>query len=264
MNGLVGDSGSGPSLGFLYAKGEDENRFLKDLETGAKLSTSREITKIAAIHSIARQGPCMTTFYSYDNRDLLIPFFPHFRMEDSIFKTLNLAYQPHSRLAYLPFALEHSPVENRKIAEIVAPIDATISSHDILETVLELTGVSSSYLAALPANERKKRLLTTCLNFLESDFTFYRRILSEVIISKKFNMASQKRSLLQMRKRKLPRAVFEMLNGALVKTEELLSGPNPLADRALFAIEKDPKKVEELQRHMLIRFMQSSLELGCV
>lgn len=261
MSSLVGDSGSGASLGFLYTHGKEEERFFENLNQFHTLSKSREITKTCDHLVVAPEGPCMTTFYSYDNSQDLLPFFPHFRMEDDLFKTFSLAIHSESKLGYLPLTLEHSPIENRVISKIVAPIDAYVSNYDIINTVVKSVSPRIGHYIGKDT-KKKKILLEGCLNFLYQDLNQYKKQISEYILSQKFMGISSKLQNLTLRKRKIPKDIYDIVNDSINQTELILSQPMPLADFELFKIEKDILKAEELQRQIIIKYFESCLELN--
>ena len=257
MNGLISDSGSGASLGFLHMQGAELSKLLSNF---GEVSLSREITKCADQIKIASSGPCMTTFYSYDNREGMIPFFPNFRMEDEGFKDINLAAHGNALLSYLPFMLEHSPLENRKPSQIMMPNEARIECYHILSLVVAICSVSKPPLAGQKYAIRKKYFLDSCLRFLQKDFSLYKRDMLDILVSKKFVAITQKKELLKKIKGSLPRATVIEIESALSKDLKLLGQPMYLCNQEILKAEPELLKAEMIQHHHLKTYFEACLE----
>jgi hypothetical protein len=183
-------------------------------------------------------------------------------MEDDLFKTFCLAIHSESQLGYLPLVLEHSPIENRAISKVAAPIDAYVSNYDIISTVIKSVSPRVGYYVGKDIKEKKKILLEGCLNFLYQDINQYKKQISEYILSQKFMGISSKLQNLTQRKKKIPKDIYDIVNDSINQTELILSQPIPLADLDIFKIEKNVVQAEELQRQIIIKYFESCLELS--
>lgn len=113
FNGLYGDSGSRSNESYL----QNEKSFLKkninNLNDIEKIKSNHLIRKFANNFKISQQRKCMTTFYSYDHSSYIPPFFPIFRMQDSIMMGIIASLSPSSYSAFLPFELLHVGNDSR-------------------------------------------------------------------------------------------------------------------------------------------------------
>lgn len=113
FNGLVGDSGSNSSVTPLFAAGLKRERLLRSSDTYAAAFQSREMVKAVSQIKIGPSYKCMTTFLGLDNRDIVPPFFPLFRMEDALFGRMIQKCLPDACFGHLPWQLAHLPLKER-------------------------------------------------------------------------------------------------------------------------------------------------------
>ena len=113
FSGLVGDSGSVEPDGVMTISDEEIKRFLGSEEEYLRAKASRLCVKASLQLRFEPISTCMTTFYGVDNRHLLPPFFPYFRMEDAIFADVLRACDPEARFAFPTVLLEHLPMQKR-------------------------------------------------------------------------------------------------------------------------------------------------------
>jgi hypothetical protein len=117
LPGLVGDSGMGSSHYLLTLTGASRERLLASRSAYASAFRSREVLRTVRQPTIAASAFCMTTFFGFDNRLLLPPFFPVERNSDGIFGLMAQRLIEGSYVAFLPSVLLHAPAEPRAFAE---------------------------------------------------------------------------------------------------------------------------------------------------
>jgi hypothetical protein len=110
LNGIFGDSGmhSGTALLWVTTAGTRE-RLAASRDAFASAMRSREVMRVSPGLRIGLGAPCMSTILGLDNRDLLPPFLPSLRGEDTLFGVVVTRTMPAALFAHLPFALLHSP-----------------------------------------------------------------------------------------------------------------------------------------------------------
>ncbi len=116
LPGLVGDSGMGSPRYFLTLNGESRERLLASPTAYSSALRSREVLRTVRQPTIAASPFCMTTFFGFDNRVLLPPFFPVERNSDGIFGLTVQRAISGSHVAFLPSVLLHAPAEPRAFA----------------------------------------------------------------------------------------------------------------------------------------------------
>lgn len=136
--GILGDSGanitSDNALAIIL-----RNRSLGVSDSESNLG--RIITKYSSRYEIRQHGPFMSTFFGLDNRMAHVPFFPYFRMEDSLFGAMNSAVSPNKFVGYIPRQLEHNPIEERA-DPLLGPINlspnAIVSNCSLLQLATDI------------------------------------------------------------------------------------------------------------------------------
>ena len=113
LNGLFGDSGSNVTIEHLFMGGAQRKQLLRSRRYYQLFTSSRMGVKSVDRLTIDRVDTLMTTFIGLDHREFLPPFFPVFRMEDTLFGEMLSACHPDAYLAFLPWVLEHAPPEHR-------------------------------------------------------------------------------------------------------------------------------------------------------
>jgi hypothetical protein len=120
FNGLAGDCGWGSPfgfwgrpLGYLLLSGRSRDRLLRTERDYRQALTSREVLRVVAAPTVSDQACSTSTFFGFDNHDLLPPFLPVARGQDLLFGTvLSLCFQD-AYVGHLPHALLHVPREQR-------------------------------------------------------------------------------------------------------------------------------------------------------
>ena len=248
FNAHVGDSGSGPGLHNVLQAGDDTN--FKDRWDPDRLKmkiTSRELTKASDHIKICADGPCMTIFYGLDNRKALPPFFPHFRLEDLIFKEMLMKIRPDSKLAYVPWALEHSPMEVRPQSSIASVHDTGITTHEILNVIMGESSISGSISDRFMLG--REQIAAGIDEFVNLPFDTYKTRLTEAIMERKFLNYSNNKEQFKRIKNNLSRDLSNSVDQYLKSIEKSLCQPLLLAD-----LQSGPgtaRQREELSRQML-------------
>ena len=116
LPGLVGDSGMGSPHVLLTLSAGSRSRLLASQAAYLSALRSREMLRTVHQPTIAASSFCMTTFFGFDNRRLLPPFFPVARNSDGIFGLTVQRSIEGSHVAFLPSALLHAPPEPRRFA----------------------------------------------------------------------------------------------------------------------------------------------------
>jgi len=116
LPGLVGDSGMGSPHYLLTLNGASRERLVASPGAYASALRSREVLRTVRQPTIAASAFCMTTFFGFDNRLLLPPFFPVARNSDGVFGVMVQRAIEGSHIAFLPTALLHAPRESRAFA----------------------------------------------------------------------------------------------------------------------------------------------------
>lgn len=113
-NGWVGDCAWGSPVDYLFLTGDSFEQLTRSESEYLSGTASREILRCVNRVTISDGTPFMMTIFSgYDNRDLLPPFLPVKRGEDVVFGITLAKCFEDGYFAHLPWALVHSPVENR-------------------------------------------------------------------------------------------------------------------------------------------------------
>ena len=262
MGGLVGDNGSGASYSYLFANDEEEKRIFASPQHFSILSKSREIVKSSDHIRLSHKGPFMTTFFSYDNRLDLFPFFPNFRMEDELFRLLNLTLVPCSKIAYLPLILEHSPIEQRVYENFIAPVRVGASNCEILEAILSISVGKFNPLMGHSIGDRKRIVLNACLRFADQPIESFRRQVSDFLLAGKYSEVTVHWKKFKDRRKKIPKDAAALIGAALSETEKRLCEPILLCDPLILKIEEDGAKAELLQKNLIRKYFESCLAIS--
>jgi len=116
LHGLAGDSGMASPRYYLGLAGASRERLVASLSAYRAAFRSREILRAVRRPTCTASPFCMTTFFGFDNRVLLPPFFPVQRNADGIFGLVLHKCIAGSRVAFLPSVLLHAPVATREFA----------------------------------------------------------------------------------------------------------------------------------------------------
>ena len=136
-NGIAGDSGMClPPLSCLQ---KETQKRLNSHRSYKCARTSREVIRVAPHLSIAHEAAfSMTTFAGFHNKELLPPFNPVGRNEDSLFALLVRICYDDAYSAHLPFALFHAPPEMRRYPKDSIGIIACPRHADIVRVCLSM------------------------------------------------------------------------------------------------------------------------------
>jgi hypothetical protein len=116
LPGLVGDSGMGSPHYLLTLNGASRERFLASRTAYESALRSREVLRTVRQPTVSASAFGMTTFYGFDHRQMLPPFFPVARNSDGIFGLMVQRSIEGSHVAFLPSVLLHAPAEPRAFA----------------------------------------------------------------------------------------------------------------------------------------------------
>jgi len=173
LPGIVGDSGIGSPRWYLLS-GDTRERLCDSNEKYQIAFSSREMLRAVRQINIGRVPSFMTTALGLDNRDLLPPFFPVLRNQDSVFG-ITLVKAFHSAyLCHLPWALLHAPSEARRYTPAIG--SAYCGMSDILRYCIKAFETSFGY---MPAAERLRAIGRHLMNFgamPQDDFEEFIRI----------------------------------------------------------------------------------------
>jgi len=114
LSGLVGDSGMASPRYYLCLAGASRDRLVASPDAYRSAFRSREVLRASRRPTIGTGPFCMSTFFGFDNRLLLPPFFPVQRNSDGIFGIVLQKCVERSHVAFLPSALLHVPPAPRR------------------------------------------------------------------------------------------------------------------------------------------------------
>lgn len=160
--GVVGDSGMGPSLYFLWVQGAAHDRLLEDYES---YRATRAVHRGADMATVSNAPFLMTPHAAFDVRATIPPFSPVLRNEDGAFGEMLRTCSPESYTAFLPWSVEHTPPDARavdfdKVLRSIAGVHANSIIRDLARAYEPAPGVADPamrlrafgrYLAALGA-----------------------------------------------------------------------------------------------------------------
>jgi hypothetical protein len=145
LHGLVGDSGMGSPRYYLGLTGPSRERLVASPNAYRLAFQSREIMRAVRRPTISTGPFCMTTFFGFDNRLLLPPFFPVQRNADGIFGIMLRKCIDGSHIAFLPSALVHTPPAERAFEPDAIWADAeNVRLSDIVITCSFAQGVAGA------------------------------------------------------------------------------------------------------------------------
>jgi len=173
LPGILGDSGIGSPRWFLLS-GDTRERLCDSDEKYQIAFSSREMLRAVQQINVGRVPSVMTTALGLDNRDLLPPFFPVLRNQDSVFgitlvKAFDTAYFCH-----LPWALLHAPSEARRYTQATGSAPCGMS--DILRYCIKAFETTFGFMSA---EERLRIMGRHLMNFgamPQDDFEEFIRI----------------------------------------------------------------------------------------
>jgi hypothetical protein len=257
FSGLVGDTGGGTGLDFLFHPGVRTGRYRNDRAGLHALMQSREITKISDESRVFSNGPSMTIFYGYDHTRDLPPFMPHFRMEDALFKDMLKKIRMDTRLAYVPYALEHAPMKVRANTNIVSPHARHFTMQELIGAILKTASVMPE--PSDDFTEGRRQLARALTDFAEQPLSLYRRRLTEMLLTEKLQKLANEKEAFRIARPGLPQDVQNQTADVLKNTERELSGPVPIAELALLRDPTTAPRAEEMTRQMILEMARALL-----
>ena len=114
MQGLIGDSGMASPRYYYVLSGASRERFVASEEAYRSALRSREVLRTVRRPTVCAASFFMTTFFGFDNRLLLPPFFPVQRNSDGIYGVVLQKCVHGGHVAFLPWTLIHSPASSRE------------------------------------------------------------------------------------------------------------------------------------------------------
>jgi hypothetical protein len=188
LPGIIGDSGIGSPRWFLLS-GDTRERLCNSEKEYQNAFSSREMLRAVRRISLGRVPSVMTTALGLDNRDLLPPFFPVLRNQDSIFGITLVKVFDSAYICHLPWALLHDPSGPRGYTP--AHTSPSCSMSDVLRYCIRAFETSFGF---LPAEERLGAMGKHLMNFgamPQSDFEEFIQIQFWEQTSKLINMAEE-------------------------------------------------------------------------
>ena len=111
-NGIYGDSGAKYPAYYLWKDKYTYDQLTISEKLYRKLSLTRQIFRSPTCLTVGTGAYCQSTALAYDHRTILPPFMP-LRGLDVVFGKILVSCFSDSLIAYLPWALLHSPLERR-------------------------------------------------------------------------------------------------------------------------------------------------------
>jgi hypothetical protein len=108
--GMVGDSGVGGPLSFLWLQGPERERLLDDYKSNR---LTRAVYRGADVATVSNTQFLMTPHVAFDLRGTIPPFSPVLRNEDGAFAAVLRTCAPDSCIGFLPWSVEHAPPNSR-------------------------------------------------------------------------------------------------------------------------------------------------------
>jgi hypothetical protein len=250
-NGLLGDSGSNSPRSYLFSFDDQRKRLLKNESAYRSAFKSRETLKVAPRLTLHPAGVCMSTFYAADNREVLPPFFPIFRDCDSLFGEMLAACDRDNYFAYLPWALLHSPPEQRAYHGVQSVLIDGFGTTDIIRNIFETFSPHPGN-SVMPTNIKKAG--QHLIEFGEMPFRDYRRIVVESLFRKRCEDLANLRAVYEMHSDS-PSYWKKDMEMLLKSSERQLTKKLYLTDPQL-ASRFGPEESEKLNQRYIYRFGQ--------
>ena len=121
--GSFGDPGTGGTNWALYL-GEESVQRMVQAPHGMTAALENRLNWLGSSKPNFFKMPFMSQLTGLDNSQLLPPYFPAFRGEDSLFGAMLVAMHHHSMALEYPWSVPHVPIESREIT-MDSPIAAT-------------------------------------------------------------------------------------------------------------------------------------------
>jgi hypothetical protein len=188
LPGIIGDSGIESPRWFLLS-GDTRERLCHSNDQYDSAFSSREMLRAVRRINVGRAPSVMTTALGLDNRELLPPFFPVLRNQDSIFAVTLVKCFDSYYLCHLPCALLHAPLAARNYRS--AKTTSSCGMSDILRFCIKV--FESGFLFLSP-EERLLAMGRHLMNFgamPPSDFEEFIRIQFWEEATRLINMAEE-------------------------------------------------------------------------
>ncbi len=121
--GSLGDTGTGGVNWALYLEDDSVERLLQ-APHGLRAALENRLNWLGSARPNFFKMPFMSQLTGLDNSQLLPPYFPAFRGEDSLFGAMLVAMHHDSMTLEYPWSVPHIPLETRAVS-MDAPIAAT-------------------------------------------------------------------------------------------------------------------------------------------
>ena len=135
--GIVGDAGTQNHSGRLFQESLFLQPFMEDEENWHMALTARWTRKNVFRNTLTNASACMTIHIGLDLQKLVPPFMPVLRNEDGVFGSMCYMCFPFSFSVYLPYVIQHDPLEKRKsraLDEVLNP--PAIRMNDLISQVI--------------------------------------------------------------------------------------------------------------------------------
>jgi len=123
QSGSMGDPGTGSAHWVLIQREASMQRLL-EAPHGLRQATENRLSWLGSPKPFIYKMPFMSQLTGMDNSQLLPPYFPAFRGEDSLFGAMLVAIHPHSVALEYPWSVPHLPLETRTYS-----VDDPIAGH---------------------------------------------------------------------------------------------------------------------------------------
>lgn len=159
LPGIIGDSGIDTPRWFLLS-GDTRERLCDSDEKYEIAFSSREMLRAVQQINVGRVPSFMTTALGLDNRDLLPPFFPVLRNQDSVFAITVVKAFDTAYFCHLPWGLLHAPSEAKRYTRAIGSAHCGMS--DILRYCLKAFETGFGF---MPAAEKLRAMGQHLMNF---------------------------------------------------------------------------------------------------
>lgn len=192
-SGVCGDSGMGPSRYILFRNGNERRQIEQSFKEYMKCIEKRSVLWGVTSPTILESPLFRATHFSLYNKEMLPPFFPVGRNEDSIFALLLNRCYSSGTIALLPISILHKPSKPRsytrddlytvqlRMADIIniiilaIPEDQFVFSPD--ERLINI-GKFIKNLGTLPLLQFEEYLYSLWLNRVKTQTSYYNYLLS--------------------------------------------------------------------------------------
>jgi hypothetical protein len=134
--GLYGDSGASYPSFYLWRGAFQREQLTRSAESYARLRDSRQVFRAPERLSLTFARTLQSTAIGLDHRDCLPPFIPQERGEDIGFARIFRACFQNGLIGFLPYGIQHSPLDRRENTAEDLDRAAPLAFHPILSAVL--------------------------------------------------------------------------------------------------------------------------------